>query len=175
MNITLTPSNPILHTSRLYNLFNEKLSYSEIPLFYEDWNDETSKLLLCMDEELQNICKKIPLNLSFVKSLKEHYESYDYASLTYKIKSIKGFKGLLTLMIKDNGQYIPDFNSRYFTADFNYGLYILIQISQLTSEPHPYMDMVYNWYKNLKVQNKSFDIKKYGIATIDDLICFYKR
>ena len=175
LNITLTPSNPLLHTSRLFNLFGEKQKYIKIPLFYEDWNDETSKLLLEMDEELQKICKAIPLNLNYVKSLKEHYESPDYVSLTNKIKSIKGFKGILTPMLEEDGHYVPDFNSRYFTADFNYGLSIIIQISKLTGLSHPYMDMVYNWYKNLNTQNGCFDINKYGIETIDDLVDFYNK
>ena len=39
LNVTLTPSNPILHTSRLYSLFQDYAAgktYRSVPLFYED-------------------------------------------------------------------------------------------------------------------------------------------
>lgn len=176
LNIALTPSNPLLHTSRLYNLFrnyDSKAHYANIPLFYEDWNDETSELLLAMDDELQQICKKIPLDLSCVKSLKEHYESNDYKALTKKITSIKGFKNILTPMAHDEDGYIPDLNSRYFTADFNYGLSIISQVAGLTDTPHPNIDMVFNWYERLKTKSDMFDLKEYGIRDLSDLVGFY--
>ena len=178
LNITLTPSNPILHTSRLYNLFNDYPDgkiYDRVPLFYEDWNDETSKLLLAMDEELQNVCKAIPLDLSYVKSLKEHYESKNYSEMTRKIRSIKGFKGILTPMVESGNGYIPDLNSRYFTADFNYGLFILIQIAKLTNVATPKMDMVYDWYKKLSNGGDCFELKRFGVNSLTDLMTFYCR
>ena len=55
----MTPSNPILHTSRLYSLFSEwhkGIIYKSVPLFYEDWDDQSSRLLLACDTEVQDIC-----------------------------------------------------------------------------------------------------------------------
>ena len=48
LNVTFVSSNPILYTSRLYNLFssyNKTIKeYDNIPLFYEERSEETSKL-----------------------------------------------------------------------------------------------------------------------------------
>ena len=75
LNVTLTPSNPILHTTRLKTLFQdykEGKTYETVPLFYEEWVDESSELLLKCDAEVQNLCKAIAcFDLSAVKSLKE--------------------------------------------------------------------------------------------------------
>lgn len=177
LNITLTPSNPILHTTRLKTIFNdyyEGKTYDKIPLFYEEWNNESSKLLLKCDEELQCICKNINLDLSEVISLKEHYESDDEIELTNKIRSIIGFKGLETPnKMLENG-FVPDLNSRYFTADFPYGLSILVQIANLTNTNVPYMKDTLEWYKNIVKENNEYDFKKYGVTSINKLINFYK-
>ncbi len=42
LNLTLTPSNPILHTTRMKSMFEDYqpgVTYEKIPLFYEDWTD----------------------------------------------------------------------------------------------------------------------------------------
>lgn len=43
LNLTLTPSNLILHTTRLKTLFKDyipgKTFYDSVPLFYEEWSD----------------------------------------------------------------------------------------------------------------------------------------
>lgn len=45
-------------------------------MFYEQWNDDTSRFLLAYDDELQAICRALaPLDLSEVVSLREYYES----------------------------------------------------------------------------------------------------
>lgn len=112
--ITLTPSNPILHTSRLYCLFkNHKLgeAYERNPMFYDEWDDETSRWLIACDRELQSLCDKIPLDLSGVASLKSHYESETVEEMTAKIRSIKAFKGLTSPMIKNKNGWIIDVKS----------------------------------------------------------------
>lgn len=177
LNITLTPSNPILHTTRLKNLFgdyhNGKI-YDKIPLFYEDWNIETSELLLKCDDEVQNLCKKIScFDLSYVNSLRIHYESQNAYALTEKIKSIKGFKGLKSPEKIVNGGYIPDLDSRYFTADFPYGLSILVQIAKFFDVSASNMIDTLNWYYQLVGKQKEFSYEKYGIKTKEDFIKFY--
>ena len=52
--VSLTNSNPILHPSRLYTLWrdwHEGMVYAEQPLFYEEWTDEASELLISLDRE----------------------------------------------------------------------------------------------------------------------------
>ena len=177
LNLTMTPSNPILHTSRLRSLFGEWKPgkyYSNIPLFYEDWDDESSELLIAMDEEVQEICRSISeIDLSFVKSLKIHYESPDVHSMTRKISSISAFKGITTPVKQTEDGYMPDLDSRYFTADFNYGLSIIQQIGRMAEVKMPCIDETMNWYKSIYTHKDMFEYKTYGIRTKEDLFNFY--
>ncbi|MBR5473411.1 MAG: NAD/NADP octopine/nopaline dehydrogenase family protein [Clostridia bacterium] len=179
LNITLTPSNPILHTTRLKTIFGDYTdgkTYDSVPLFYEGWTDESSRLLLACDDEVQNICKALDMfNLSFVKSLKIHYESENAEQLTNKITSIKSFKGLKTPSVKTADGYAPDLNSRYFTADFSYGLEILIQIADFLNLPCPFMKSTMDWYNKIALQKNRFCFADYGINNLDDFINFYQQ
>lgn len=178
LSLTLTPSNPILHTSRLYNIFGSYVSgekFERNPLFYEEWNDESSSLLIKMDDEVQRICKALPeFDLSDVKSLKVHYESDTPSSLTKKIGSIEGFKGIYSPMIKSDDGFVPDYNSRFFTADFPYGLWILIQIAGFAGVSVPNMQAVYDWYEGFSGSNaKKFSYGDYQITNRVQFIDFY--
>lgn len=179
LNITLTPSNPILHTTRLrilYKDYQPGAVYTTVPLFYEDWNNETSELLLKCDAEVQNICKKLSqFDLSLVKSLKTHYESNTVEAMTQKISSIVGFKGITSPTVCVDGGYIPDFNSRYFTSDFSYGLTILIQIADFAGVKVPNMKDTLNWYYDLVGKKESYQYSDYGIYNANDFVKFYSK
>lgn len=151
--LTLTPSNPILHTSRLYSLFKnyeEEKLYSRVPLFYEEWNDESSKILIKMDDELQKLCNVIPIELGGVVSLKKYYASFSEKAMTDKIRSIKAFKGILSPMKEvPNHFYKPDISSRYFVSDFDFGLKIICDISDTFHVKVKTMKQAYNWYEKV--------------------------
>lgn len=179
LNITLTPSNPILHTTRLKNLYgdwHEGKVYESVPLFYEGWNNETSELLLKCDDEVQKLCRKLDkFDLSYVKSLRIHYESPTVDAMTKKISSIAGFKGVTSPTVKTDGGYIPNFNSRYFTADFSYGLAILMQIAVFVGIEAPNMKETLDWYYGLVGKRDEYQFSDYGINTFEDFISFYSK
>lgn len=179
LNITLTPSNPILHTTRLKNLYgdwHEGVVYESVPLFYEGWNNETSELLLKCDDEVQELCKKLDkFDLSYVKSLRVHYESPTAEAMTKKISSITGFKGLTSPTVRVEGGFIPDFDSRYFTADFSYGLAILMQVAEFVGMDAPYMKDTIDWYYDLVGKRDEYQFSDYGIRSYSDFIKFYSR
>lgn len=179
LSLTLTPSNPILHTSRLRILFKDYkdgMLYDKVPLFYEEWDNETSELLMRCDEELQCICKKLTMfDLNDVKSLKIHYESDTPEELTDKIRSIKGFKGLKSPVKQIGDKYIPDFSSRYFTADFPYGLFILLQVGNMVNIDIPNMKEVYEWYRSVTDLENEFSFEEYDIKNLSDFKSFYKQ
>lgn len=179
LNITLTPSNPILHTARLRNLYedySEGHVYERVPLFYEEWNDETSKLLLACDDEVQGLCRELKqFDLSYVKSLREHYESPTVEAMTKKITSIAGFKGLTSPTVKVAEGYIPDFNSRYFTADFSYGLTILLQVAKFVNYKAYNMEETLAWYYNLVGKRDEYSFEDYGIDTYKEFVRFYSK
>ena len=182
LNVTLTPSNAILHTTRLYSLFKDYKKtipyYDTVPLFYEEWDLDTSTLLLKCDKEVQNICAKLSkfFDLQYVKSLKDHYESKNEFELKNKICSIKGFKGLTTPVIEiAKGCFIPDLNSRYFKADFPYGLRILQEIGCIMNVPTPTIDIIWEWYKTLCPSDVEFNYSDFGISSEEEFIEYYKR
>lgn len=177
LNLTMTPSNPILHTTRLRTLFgdwHEGVIYKRVPLFYEEWNDASSELLIACDEEVQNICRALPeFDLKYVKSLREHYESPTIEAMTKKISSIQAFKGLTSPTVKVDGGFIPDLHSRYFTADFSYGLTIIKQIADFAEVNTPNIDATLAWYRNIAVEKDEFSFKDYGIFNKTDLEKFF--
>lgn len=179
LNLTLTPSNPILHTTRLRTLFKdyrEGITYDSVPLFYEEWDDETSKLLFKCDDEVQKICMALEeFDLSYVKSLKIHYESGTPEQLTGKIASIQSFKGLKTPTAVVDGKYTPDLLSRYFTADFAYGLEILAQVADFAGVDVPYMKEILDWYDRIALVKDKFSFTDYGINNITDFMELYKK
>lgn len=179
LNLTMTPSNPILHTTRLRTIFKDYepgVVYKKIPLFYEEWSDESSELLIKCDEEVQNICHALPeFRLEFVKSLRIHYESDTVEAMTAKISGIPAFKGLTTPSVEVEGGLIPDFHSRYFTSDFSYGLSLIKQIAVFAGVDTPNIDEVLAWYERFRVEMSGFDYSSYGINTREDFDRFYLR
>ena len=179
LNLTLTPSNPILHTTRLRVLYKDYYDgyvYDSVPLFYEGWTDETSELLFKCDEEVQLICRALDMfDLSYVKSLRVHYESDTPEKLTKKLQSIKGFKGIMSPTVQVEGGFVPDFGSRYFTADFPYGLAILVQIADFLETESENMKSTLKWYKNFVKETKDFEFSDYGINCLEDFIGFYSK
>ena len=177
LSVTLTPSNPILHTARLYSMFKDYEPDRVYPrnfLFYEEWTDASSEILIACDKELQRLCNAIPIDLSGVKSLREYYESKDIEAMTKKISGIKAFKGLTSPMKEIEKGWVPDWNSRYFTTDFSYGLKVIKDIAEIFSIATPTINAVWNWYisvldknnikeSSIKVSTENFT-KIYGIT-----------
>lgn len=148
--VTLTPSNPILHTTRLYSMFKDYKEGDVYPrnfLFYEEWTDEASKILIACDAELQELCKTLPLDLSAVVSLRDYYESQTVEAMTGKIRGIKAFKGLSSPMREVEGGWIPDWESRYFIADFAFGLKIIKDLGRIFKVSMPEISKVWEWYE----------------------------
>lgn len=176
LNITLVNSNPILHTSRLYTIFKDYPDvdgYDSLPLFYENWDLESSELLVKMDGELFEMFDVLRDNgicVNQITSLLLHYDSTNAIEMTHKLNSINSLKGLATPhVVADNGKLLPDLKSRYFTADFPYGLDILLSFAKVLDKEVPNMKQVSNWYHKVMNLDTYFDLGKYGINSISDL------
>ena len=145
---TLTNSNPLLHTSRLYTMFgasNEGRTFPRMILFYEEWTEEAAQLLIDMDEEFFRLLEVLPVKPNYLPRILEYYESHDAHSLAQKLSSIQGFKGITSPMKQTAQGWIPDFTSRYFTEDFPYGLHFIWQLAKEKGIATPKIDMVYQW------------------------------
>ena len=145
---SLTNSNPILHTSRLYSLFStwdsDKRASHNI-LFYEEWTDEASELLIQMDREFFEVLDTLPVSKGYLPTLLNYYECTDAQSLTKKIRSIASFKGLTSPMKEVDNGWVPDFESRYFQEDFPFGLRFIWELAHTHHIPTPFIDKVYEW------------------------------
>ena len=98
-----------------------------------------------MDKEFFTLLSALPVSSNFLPTLLEYYESTDAISLRNKLSSIQGFKGIVAPMKEVAGGWIPDFNSRYFTEDFPYGLKYIWQLAKENNISTPTIDMVYSW------------------------------
>ncbi|MGN0033212.1 MAG: NAD/NADP octopine/nopaline dehydrogenase family protein [Candidatus Limimorpha sp.] len=149
---SFTNSNPILHTARLYSIFknwHEGLFFERNIAFYEEWDDESSELLITMDAEFFEVMSKLPVRKNYLPTLLEYYESHDAQSLTHKISSIQSFKGILSPMKKVANGWIPDLKSRYFTEDFPYGLRFIFEKAKEFGIYTPNINTVLHWGMNL--------------------------
>ena len=179
LSVTMTPSNPILHTTRLCTMFHDYtdgMIYDKNPLFYGEWDLASSELLLACDQEHQNICRALsPIDLSGVHSLRKHYESETAEALTAKLCSIASLHNLRSPMIPCENGWIPDFSSRYFTADFPYGLVIIAEFADLAGVDVPNIKNTLDWYYRVSGSQQSFNLSKYGIHSLKDIYSLYLK
>lgn len=189
--IAFTPSNPILHTARLYSMFKDCTFSTKLPRmikFYGEWTDFSSETLIKMDDELNRIIKKLPnIDLSCHVNLRDYYESRTAEEMTKKIASIQSWHNIDSPMIKESNYYLIDRTSRYFIEDFNYGLCNLKGFAEIVGVETPTMDTVLEWYQKIS-GIELFDAEKefkgaglcksgipqnFGISTINDIERFY--
>lgn len=143
----LTNSNPILHTGRLYSMWKDwnGQTYDHNILFYKEWTVEASQVLIDMDAEFMNLVRALGVTEGAIPSLLEYYESTDAESLCRKISSIAAFQSITSPMTRVPGGWVPDFQSRYFTEDFPFGLHFIKQLAEEKEVPTPTIDKVYAW------------------------------
>ena len=143
--VALSNSNPIFHTGRLYTMFHgrENEVFDHNILFYKEWTDEASQMLIDMDAEFFLLLGK--LDVHSLPTLLDYYESVDSASLTKKIKSITAFQTITSPMKQVEGGWVADFGSRYFAEDFPFGLRWIKEIALLHHVETPTIDKVYQW------------------------------
>ena len=227
MALTLTPSNPILHTARLMTIFRDYepgVTYDSLPLFYEEWDDASSELLLACDDEVLEICRALPgFGLEYVVSEREFYNADTVEKMTNAIRNEESLLGLTTPSVRSDAYdargrglsgfrmrrkqrwqrieqhiqrrfdwranleerqcrceentegLIPDLHSRYFTADFPYGLSVIQQIGSIAGVSMPNIESLIEWYDNIAIINDKLCLSDYGIADIDDLKEFYLK
>lgn len=145
--VTLSNSNPILHTGRLYTMWKDwdGTPYDCCSLFYHDWTKEASELEIEMDKEFFALLKRLNVSTKYIESLLEHYESNDAESMTAKLRSIESLSTILSPMKQVEGGWIPDFESRYFIEDFPFGLNNIYLLAKENSIDCPNIEKVFQW------------------------------
>ena len=149
--VTLTPSNPVLHTARIYDLFSAHSRDYVFPkryYFYQEWTDHASEVMIAIDDELHRLFEKLPeIDLSAVKPLTEHYEAGTVKAMTQKITSLPTFQSILAPMTETEHGYRADVGARFFTEDYPYGLCIIKGFCEICGVETPCIDKVLKWYE----------------------------
>lgn len=146
----LNNSNSLLHPSRLVVMFNnyrEGVYYPRNFLFYEEWTQESSELYIRADLELLQVCEKcegMSIGIDIVP-VTEYYESPTAEALTRKINTIPAFKGILSPMKQVEQGWIPDFESRYFTEDIEWGTAPICEYARSVRVETPTLDYFVKW------------------------------
>ena len=148
---TFSNANPLLHPARLMVLL-DKPSYGQMPLFYEEWTDESSELYVKSDAEMLAVMRKYPeIDLSKdYESALDHYEVNSIPELTQKIRSIPSFQGIKAPYRLDEWKrYVPDLTSRYFTEDVSYGTVLIQRLARDVGVETPTIDRFVGRINNL--------------------------
>ena len=146
--VTLSNSNPILHTGRLYTMWKDwdGKPFDRCSLFYKEWTESASELEIQMDAEFFALLKKLKVNTEKIETLLVHYESTDAKSMTRKIQTIESLSTILSPMKQlPEGGWVPDYTSRYFTEDFPFGLKAIHDLAKENDVPAPHIDKVFEW------------------------------
>jgi hypothetical protein len=114
------------------------------------------------------------LDLKNVRSLKLHYESDTVEAMTKKLCSIKSLHNLTSPMKQVEGGWIPDFKSRYFTADFPYGLAIIEEFADILDCDVPNIKETMGWYRSVTGDTSRLRLADYGIHTLEDIYGLYR-
>ena len=191
LEIALTPTNPILHTSRTFEIFgsyDKNHVFAEKQKFYVGWTDAASRTLFAMDGELHHLLDAMSeIDTSAIRPLSEHYESPTVEAMTAKINSIATFQTVYAPMKQVENGYVPDLSSRMFTEDFPWGLAVIRSYFDFFNVPAPTMDKVLGWYAGYlgldwfvegrfcgKDLNCTGVISNYGITRAQDLLSVYQ-
>ena len=144
---SLSNSNPILHTGRLYSMWKDWQgeAYPRPIRFYDEWTVEASEMILRMDGEFMALTQRLGITEEAIPSLLTYYESTDAESLTRKIQSIEAFHGIVAPMRETPQGWVPDFGSRYFTEDFPFGLRMIRELLKSEDINAPFIEQVYQW------------------------------
>ncbi|WP_044874391.1 NAD/NADP octopine/nopaline dehydrogenase family protein [Pseudomonas sp. LFM046] len=163
LEITLTPGNPIMHSSVIYGLVGPYGQWhNRIFPHPMCWWTECSELgayfLERMDQESQQLCnvisRELKVDLSSVKSLKQEIvEAYgeqirDQTSMLSILRTNQAYNSILAPMIPAGGNrpgYVIDRESRAFHEDVAYGLVLLVEMAKRFGLKVPYIEEVLHW------------------------------
>lgn len=145
--VTLSNSNPILHTGRLYTMWKDwdGKPFERCSLFYKEWTLEASEVEVEMDKEFFALLEVLGVNTNNIETLLTHYDSTTPEGMTRKLQSIESLSTILSPMKQIEGGWVPNFDSRYFTEDFPFGLRFIKELAEQHNVPAPMIDKVYEW------------------------------
>ncbi|MHC8299937.1 NAD/NADP octopine/nopaline dehydrogenase family protein [Pseudomonas sp. ZS1P83] len=163
LEITLTPGNPIMHSSVIYGLIGpygqwHRKIFPQRMCWWTECPELGAYFLERMDQESQNLCavisQRMGIDLSSVKSLKQEIvEAYgdqirDQSSMLSILRTNQAYNDILAPMVPadDNrAGYVIERESRAFNEDVAYGLVLLVEMAKRFELKVPYIEEVLQW------------------------------
>lgn len=157
--LNLYPSNQVIHSARLYDLFGEYKpgdSYPENPTFYESMTPQTMQHMQDVSDDLSRIVAALEKHTKgfaegfdpIYEAMKGYYKSSieDDSSLLTCFTTNRGYTALTTPMKqREDGRWVPDFSSRYFTEDIPFGLCLAKGVAEMAGVDTPTIDKFIAW------------------------------
>lgn len=166
LEITLTPGNPIMHSSVIYGLIGpygqwHRKIFPEPLCWWTDCPELGAYFLERMDQESQALCsaisERLGIDLSSVKSLRQEIvEAYgeqirDQSNMLSILRTNRAYQDILAPMVpaEDNrAGYVIERESRAFHEDVAFGLVLLAEMAKRFELKVPYIDEVLRWSVN---------------------------
>ena len=117
--------------------------YGECPLFYADWGNWAAELYVCADVETRAAFAAYSKEAaeSDYESALEHYDAGSPSELAANMRSRAALKKISApWKRRDDGLWVPDFDSRYFTEDVPCGTKIIQRYAKEAGVPTPAID-----------------------------------
>ena len=163
LEITLTPGNPIMHSSVIYGLIGpfgqwHRKIFPQRMCWWTECPELGAYFLERMDQESQDLCavisQRMGIDLSSVKSLKQEIvEAYgeqirDQSSMLSILRTNQAYNNILAPMVPADGNragYVIERESRAFNEDVAYGLVLLAQMAKRFELKVPHIEEVLQW------------------------------
>ena len=163
LEITLTPGNPIMHSSVIYGLIGpfgqwHRKIFPQRMCWWTECPELGAYFLERMDQESQDLCavisQRMGIDLSSVKSLKQEIiEAYgeqirDQSSMLSILRTNRAYNHILAPMVPADGNragYVIERESRAFNEDVAYGLVLLAQMAKRFELKVPHIEEVLQW------------------------------
>lgn len=162
LEITLTPGNPIMHSSVTYGLVGPYGQWHGRPLdephcWWSDCTELGAYFLERSDEESQQLCKAVErrfdVDLSSVKPLKQEIvEAYgeqiaDPRTMLSVLRTNRAYATIQAPMVRseDDAGWRIDRSSRAFHEDVAYGLALLVEMGRRLQLALPHLEEIYRW------------------------------
>lgn len=183
LNLTLTPSNQIIHPGRVYAHFKDwdgeqTFEASEMPLLYEDLTEEGAHEIQLLDNEIQAIktaltqkfpSLKLPQVLPIAERICTMYDGQisDKSSLKRIFNTNIGYSRVTFPMVPKDpaipNRVVLNKNARFFWEDVPYGLVVLKDIGRILGVSTPNCTKQIIWHQK-------FMPKKYVDPTTGEFI-----
>lgn len=162
LEITLTPGNPIMHSSVLYGLIGpygqwHETTFPQSLCWWNDCPELGAYFLERSDEENQLLCKvleeRLNIDLSSVKPLKqeivEAYEEQirDSRTMLSVLRTNQAYDAIALPLVHEASRhgYVIDREHRVFHEDVAFGLSLLVEMGRRLNVRLPHIEEVFQW------------------------------